>query len=88
MTLDDLRQRLAIEGSLTLTLRVRPKTGENRVRGVQSDGILRVDVKSLPEDGEANADAIAVLAAFFDVAKSSVTLLSGHRSRTKIIRIG
>lgn len=86
--LDALRTRLSTEGSLTLTVRVRPKAGENRIRGVQQDGVLRIDVKSLPEDGEANADVIATLAEFFGVAKSSVELVSGHRGRTKIVRIG
>lgn len=86
--LDALRLRLASEGSLTLTVRVRPRAGENRIRGVQQDGVLRIDVKSPPEDGEANADVIATLAEFFGVAKSSVALLSGFTARTKILRVG
>jgi uncharacterized protein (TIGR00251 family) len=86
--LDALHKRLLREGSLTLTLRVRPKAGRSEIRSVDPDGTLRVDVKALPEDGEANAQVIEVLADAFGVARSTIAILSGHRGRTKIMRIG
>jgi hypothetical protein len=48
----------------------------------------KVSVKEAPVDGRANDAIIRALAEYFDVAKSSVKLLSGHTSKQKIFEIG
>jgi uncharacterized protein (TIGR00251 family) len=71
----------------TLTVRVTLKPNA-RDPGVVSDGLgLRVNVKSPPIDGRANAEAAALIASAFGVPKSRVVLARGARSRTKQFRI-
>ena len=57
--------------------------------GVQQTGPsdYKVRVHAAPADGEANEDVIRLLAYHFDVPKSRVTIIRGHRSRQKLIEI-
>lgn len=48
---------------------------------------FEIKVKAKPEDGKANAEAIAVLSKFFDVQESDIKLLRGSRIRNKIFKI-
>lgn len=76
----------------TLELRVRltPKGGRDAIDGVTAspDGsAIKARVRAAPEDGEANAALIELIADWLDVPKREVTLAGGHKSRTKIIAI-
>lgn len=44
-------------------------------------------VKAKPTDGKANEAVIKILAGYFDIAKSSITLLKGHAAKIKIFEI-
>ena len=85
--LTELRDRLQAEGTLTLTLRIRPQARQTEYKGTLADGCIKIDVRAVPEDGEANAELIRYLAEEFSVPRSSVVLLSGQVSRQKIVRI-
>ena len=52
-----------------------------------TDGSVRVKVSAPAEDGRANTAVIEALAKHFDVPKSSVTIVRGHASRTKLVEI-
>lgn len=52
-----------------------------------SDGSLTVWLNSPPVDGKANAELIALLADWFGVTKSSITIQSGTASRKKLVTI-
>jgi uncharacterized protein (TIGR00251 family) len=69
-----------------ISLRVTPKSSKNVVLGVKN-GCLLVAVRAAPADGEANAAVIQTLSAFFGCAKSSFTLVRGHKSREKTVRL-
>ena len=62
--------------------------------GSKSEGISRegegfvVRVKEPPREGRANQAAIRLVAAYFGVPQSQVRVLSGHRSRSKVIEVG
>lgn len=49
------------------------------------DFVVRVRVQ--PENGKANERVRELLAAFFKVPKARVEILSGHKSRKKIVRV-
>jgi hypothetical protein len=51
------------------------------------DGVLHVKLRALPEKGRANAALIALLADYFDIAKSRVEIESGSGSRKKKVRL-
>ena len=50
------------------------------------DGLI-VRVKEPPVEGKANKAVIALLAAYYDVSKSNVNILSGQGGRKKIVEI-
>lgn len=74
----------------TLSIKVTPKASANRIKvETQSDGSLlyRVYVTVAAEDGKANAAVIALIAKELGIAKSKVSIVRGHTSRDKIIKI-
>lgn len=71
---------------MRISIQVKPKSRENSVE-LQVDGSYVVRVTALATDGEANEAVIEELAGYFDVAKSLVTIRSGHGSRRKIVEI-
>ena len=40
-----------------------------------------------PREGEANKELLKVLAGAVDVPKSSLSLSSGHKSKTKVVKV-
>ena len=65
-----------------LTVRVTPRADADRV-GPFADGVLHARVTRPPADGEANHAVTLLVARALGVPRSSVTLQSGSRSRTK-----
>jgi uncharacterized protein (TIGR00251 family) len=72
---------------MTLRVKVVPRSAKSEVVGELADGTLKVKVAAAPEKGRANAELVAVLAAHFGVARSAVTIVSGHGSAVKLVRI-
>jgi hypothetical protein len=66
-------------------VRVTPKASRNAV--VVEDGMIRVYVTTVPEDGKATASVIKLLAKSLGVAKSRLTLIRGATSRDKQFRL-
>jgi hypothetical protein len=55
---------------------------------VKIDGTnILIGLKSKPEKGEANKELIKKLAKHFDVHSSSIKILSGLKSKNKIVEI-
>ena len=71
---------------VSMQVRVQPGTGTSAVVG-ERGGILMVKVRAKPEDGEATAECLRVVAEAMGVAQSFVTLVRGQRSRMKIVRV-
>jgi uncharacterized protein (TIGR00251 family) len=76
---------------LSLYVRLTPKGGRDAIDGwtAAADGkdYLKVRVAAAPEDGKANTALVALMAKTLGVAKSSVSIVSGHTSRLKHIEI-
>ncbi len=53
----------------------------------KTDNNFEIRIKEKPIDGKANKALISVLADFFKVSKSQVKIVSGTKSRNKIIEI-
>ncbi len=68
-----------------LQVRVTPKAAADRI--VLEEGVYRVYVTAVPEDGKANKAVIALLAKHLGVAKSRVELVRGETGRDKVFRI-
>ncbi len=70
---------------MQLNVRVYPKASRNAVKR-SDDGSLKVWVTAAPVDGRANEAVVNLLADRLDISKSSVRILRGHRTRTKIVQ--
>ncbi len=66
-------------------VRVIPHAKQNKV--VTDGDVLRVYTTVAPENGRANMAVVELLADYFGVAKSKITVLRGQTSRTKIIAV-
>ena len=78
-------------GGLTLTVRLTPKGGRDRIDGIETlaDGrtVLKLRVRAAPTDGQANEALIRLLAKTLDVAPRCVNLAAGETARIKRIVI-
>ncbi|MGB2953485.1 MAG: DUF167 domain-containing protein [Gaiellaceae bacterium] len=74
------------EASTRLQLRVSPGARRNELVGRHGDA-WKVRVAAPPEDGRANEALVGLLADRLDLPRSSVTIVSGHASRDKIVRL-
>jgi len=69
---------------VTLSCRVQPRASRNALAGVMGDS-LKVALTAPPVDGKANAALCRFLADKAGLPRSSVQILSGETSRTKVI---
>ena len=67
---------------LSLALHVQPKASKNRIAGLHGQD-LKLTVTAPPSDGKANKAVIKILADFFAIPKTAVTIKSGLQSRKK-----
>jgi uncharacterized protein (TIGR00251 family) len=73
-------------GSLRIRVRVKPHAAKSRILGVR-EGALEVAVAAPPADGEANSELIRLLAALLECGKSTIEIVSGGGSRSKLVVI-
>jgi uncharacterized protein len=78
---------VAAAGDHTLTVRLTPRAGRDRIVGFETDArgqrILKVAVAAAPVDGAANDALIRLLAKQLGLPKSAVTLIAGASARIK-----
>ncbi len=73
-----------------LRIRLVPKSSRDAVEGLEPtpEGMaLKARVRAVPEDGKANAAAEKLIAGWLDVARTSVDVVAGHKSRIKTLHI-
>lgn len=71
-----------------LSVKATPKAAKNEILPYQEgDATLRIKITAAAEDGKANAAIIALIAKTLGIAKSSVQLVQGEKSRYKTILI-
>lgn len=71
--------------SATIEIQVQPKASRNRI--VAQGGAVKVYVTAAPEKGRANKAVIEMIARHFGVPKGAVSIVSGERSRTKLLAV-
>ena len=76
-----------VEGdTASFWLKVKPRSARERL-AYDSNGELRLELRAPPSEGEANRACVYFLARALRLPQSSVTIVSGERSRRKLIRI-
>jgi uncharacterized protein len=77
----------AVKDGVTLAVRAQPGARKTAIVGIYGEGDsaqLKIAVQAPPIEGRANEAIIAFLAATFDLPKSSVELVNGVLSRSKV----
>jgi uncharacterized protein len=72
--------------ALDIWLHVQPRAGRNEIAGIHN-GSLKLKVTAPPVDDAANEAILQFLAPRLDIPKSRLKILSGAKSRQKIVRI-
>ncbi len=71
---------------ITLSVRVHPGASRDEAT-LLADGSLDVRLRARAVEGKANAGLIALLAARLDLRRRDVEIVSGLRSRQKIVKV-
>ena len=78
---------LRVEGSaVTFWLRVKPRSSRERLT-LDSNGEARLELHAPATEGQANEACIEFFARMLGVPRSNVRLVTGEKSRRKLIRI-
>ena len=72
--------------SLTFAVLVVPRASRSEITG-QQNGTLRVRVAAPPVEGAANRELIRVLAKSLKLPQNAVEIVSGVKSKRKVVRI-
>jgi uncharacterized protein (TIGR00251 family) len=67
-----------------LKIFVQPRSSKNRIIGLYGDAI-RIRLTAPPVDGAANSMCVEFLAKCLGLPKSSIEIISGQRSRNKLL---
>jgi len=76
-----------VAAGVTLAIRAQPGAKKTAITGIYGEGDsqqIKIAVQAPPIEGRANEALIAFLAKTFDLPKSSVALVSGALSRSKV----
>ncbi|HRH93437.1 MAG TPA: DUF167 domain-containing protein [Candidatus Peribacteria bacterium] len=82
-----LNNTLVESGSVTFEVKVHAGAHKTKAKEMLDNGVYKIDVAAVREDGKANAELVDFLADAFGVAKAHVEILSGHTSGQKRIKI-
>lgn len=80
-----------IEGGVSLTVRLTPKSSRECIEGLRTDDAgatqLAARVRAAPDKGAANAALERLVAGWLGAAPSTVTITAGHTSRIKTVAV-
>jgi uncharacterized protein len=74
------------DSGLILDVRVIPRAARSQIAGRRGDALL-IRLNAPPVDGAANAALIELFAQALGIPRRNIEIVSGHRSRTKRVRI-
>jgi len=87
---------------MNISVKVKANSKENKIEKVNpaprakgrgftrcgvKDNAFVLWVKQAAKEGRANEAAVKLLSEFFDIPKSRITIISGHKSRNKVISL-
>lgn len=70
---------------MIIDIKVIPKAGKNAIK--EGDGLLRVYVTTVPEDGKANKAVIKLLAKHYGVRQADIRIIRGQTFGKKTVEI-
>lgn len=82
---NELRLRLRADG-LEVALHIQPRARRSEVAGL-FNGALKLKITAPPADGAANRAIVEFVAARLHIPRSRIRIVSGAKSREKVVRI-
>ena len=85
----DVSALMPLEDGAVLTIKVTPKAAAARLsidKDMFGEITIRVAVTAAPEKGKANAAVLKLMSKALGVPKSSLSIIKGETSRSKLIR--
>jgi uncharacterized protein (TIGR00251 family) len=82
----DSLQVTSVGQGVRLGVRVHPRASRQALAGVQ-EGNLKIYLNAPPAEGAANRGLIKFLAEVLQIAPSCLSIISGRRSRSKLVEI-
>ena len=74
------------EDGIIFRIRVRPSASRNEIKGIHGEA-LKIDINAPPIKGKANKECIRFLAKELRIPKADIEILSGLKSKDKLIKI-
>jgi uncharacterized protein (TIGR00251 family) len=74
------------DSGITFPVRVQPRAFRSGLAGAV-DGVLRIRLAAPPVDGEANEELVNLLAKLLDIPRRQVEIISGQKSKNKVVRV-
>lgn len=71
---------------MTIIVKIHPNSSINKIEKI-SENCYSIYTVAQPHENKANEALIKILANYLDVAPSLITILKGHKAKTKIIKI-
>ncbi|MCR5225108.1 MAG: DUF167 domain-containing protein [Alphaproteobacteria bacterium] len=72
------------DGKTYINIRVTPKASKNSIAGLRNNELL-VTVTTVPENDKANIAVVKILSDWLNIAKSKISIISGHKCRNKVV---
>ena len=72
------------ENKAILSVRVTPGAKHNAVKALK-EGVWHIKIAAPPVESKANEELVSFLSGLFDVRKSSVSVVKGQGSRSKLV---
>lgn len=72
--------------AIIINIKVEPRSSHSGITGPYGEG-LKVKLTSPPVEGRANEELIEILAKEFKISKKDVEIISGKKSKNKIVRL-
>ncbi|HAZ28319.1 MAG TPA: hypothetical protein DCY48_00900 [Candidatus Magasanikbacteria bacterium] len=70
-----------------ISITVAPRSSTNTFVGLLPDGSVKIKLRAVPADGEANKALVSFLSKTWHVRKTDMRIISGFSSRKKILEI-
>jgi hypothetical protein len=74
------------KAGITIEVKVQPRSSKKGIEGVAGD-VLKVKLTAPPAGGAANEQLIEVLSEVLGVKKTSIRIIKGLTSRSKVVEI-
>lgn len=85
--LEDFKQQLKRNGEVYLSLRIRPRAAQTKIKQVMTDETIKIDVAAVPVKGKANAALVKFLAKEFAVPAEQVMIMAGVGESSKLVKL-